>query len=226
MLTVHHLNNSRSQRILWLLEELGVPYQIKRYQRDAKTMMAPPELKAIHPLGKSPLITDVTAAGETITVAESGAIIEYLLDTYGEGRLAPARGTPEFLRYRFWLHYAEGSLMPLLVMKLVVGVVGRKAPLLVRPVAKGVVNGLNQAFINPQLKLHLGYVERELNGRTWFVSDQLSAADVQMSFPLEAASARAGGSSMPNIAAFVKRIQARPAYQRALEKGGPFELMS
>jgi len=225
LLTVHHLNNSRSQRILWLLEELGVPYQVKRYQRDAKTMLAPRELRAIHPLGKSPLITDQTPAGE-ITVAESGAIVEYLLDTYGKGRLAPAPGTPEFLRYRFWLHYAEGSLMPLLVMKLVIGVAGKKAPLLIRPLAKAVVGGIDKAFVGPQLKLHLSYVESELAKHSWLAGEAFSAADVQMSFPLEAASARAGGAGHARIGAFLQRIHARPAYQRALQQGGPYELMS
>ncbi|WP_428312471.1 glutathione S-transferase [Hydrocarboniphaga sp.] len=225
MLTVHHLNNSRSQRILWLLEELGLPYEIKRYQRDPSTMLAPKELKAIHPLGKSPLLTDDTANGR-LTIAESGAIIEYLLDTYGNGRLAPARGSAEFLRYRFWLHYAEGSIMPLLVMKLVVGSVAKRAPWLVRPVAKGVVDGINKAFLGPQLKLHLSFIEAELGKNSWFAGEELTAADVQMSFPLEAASVRAGGAAMPNIDAFVKRIRARPAYQRALEKGGKFELGS
>ncbi|MDB5969718.1 MAG: Glutathione S-transferase [Hydrocarboniphaga sp.] len=225
MLTVHHLNNSRSQRILWLLEELGLPYEIKRYQRDAATMLAPKELKAIHPLGKSPLLTDDTANG-VITIAESGAIVEYILDTYGNGRLAPPRGTPEFLRYRFWLHYAEGSLMPLLVMKLIVGVAGKKAPLLVRPVAKGFVGGINKAFLGPQLKLHLDYVESELARHSWFVGEEFTAADVQMSFPLEAARARAGSAGQSRIDAFLERIHARPAYRRALEKGGPYELMS
>lgn len=225
MLTLHHLNNSRSQRILWLLEELELPYQIKRYQRDPKTMLAPQELKAIHPLGKSPLITDDTPSG-VVTIAESGAIIEYLLDTYGNGRFEPARGTPEFLRYRFWLHYAEGSLMPLLLMKLIIGVVGKKSPLLVRPIANGIVAGINKAFLGPQLKLHLGYVESELARHTWFAGEEFTAADVQMSFPMEAASARAGAAGRSHIDAFVKRIHARPAYQRALEKGGPYELMS
>lgn len=225
MLTVHHLNNSRSQRILWLLEELGVPYEIKRYQRDSKTMLAPKELKAIHPLGKSPLLTDDGAYGP-VTIAESGAIVEYLLDTYGNGRLAPARGSADFLRYRFWLHYAEGSIMPLLVMKLVTGSVSKRAPLLVRPVAKGVVDGINKAFLGPQLKLHMGFIEGELAKSTWFAGDEITGADIQMSFPLEAATARAGGGSMPRIEAFLKRIHARPAYRRALEKGGKYELMS
>jgi glutathione S-transferase len=225
MLTVHHLNNSRSQRILWLLEELEVPYQIKRYQRDARTMLAPKELRAIHPLGKSPLITDSGPDGE-VTVAESGAIVEYLLDRYGSGRLAPAPGSADWLRYRFWLHYAEGSLMPLLVMKLVVGVAGKKAPLLLRPIGKAFVGGINRAFIGPQLKLHLGYVETELAKHSWFAGEEFSAADIQMSFPLEAASARAGDGGRPHTDAFLKRIHARPAYRRALKKGGPYELQS
>ncbi len=219
MLTVHHLNNSRSQRILWLLEELGLSYEIKHYQRDAKTMMAPPAIKAVHPLGKSPLLTD-----GGVTVAESGAIVEYLIERYGQGRLAFAPGTAEQLRYRFWLHYAEGSLMPLLVMKLVLGEVGKRAPLLIRPLAGLIVGGVNQAFIGPQLDLHLGYVDSELGKSQWMAGDAFSAADIQMSFPLEAASVRAGGVGRPNIEAWLKRIHARPAYQTALEKGGPFEL--
>lgn len=219
MLTVHHLNNSRSQRILWLLEELGVDYQVQRYQRDAKTMLAPPELKAIHPLGKSPLITD----GD-VTVAESGAIVDYLMDRYADGRLLPAADSTEQLRYRFWLHYAEGSLMPLLVMKLVIGEVSKRSPFLIRPVAKAIVGAINQAFIGPQLALHLGYVETELAGTGWLAGAEFTAADIQMSFPLEAASARIDASRYPRINDFLKRIHARPAYKKALERGGPYEL--
>lgn len=219
MITVHHLNNSRSQRILWLLEELEVPYVVKRYQRNAKTMLAPPELRAIHPLGKSPVITD----GEVV-VAESGAIVDYLIERYGQGRLAPAPGTPEQLRYTYWLHYAEGSVMPMLVMKLIFSRIPGSAPALIRPIARALVGGVNDKFLDPNLKLHLDYIEAELGKSTWFAGDTFSAADVQMSFPAEAASARDGGSR-PNIAAFLQRIHARPAYQRALKQGGPYELM-
>ena len=221
MIIVHHLNNSRSQRVLWLLEELGVPYELKRYQRDAKTMLAPPELKAVHPLGKSPVITD----GD-ITVAESGAIIEYLVETYGKGRLAPANGTPERLRYNYWMHYAEGSVMPLLVMKLIFGVIPKRSPALVRPIANAIVSNVMKSFLDPNLKLHFDFIESELRQSSWFAGDAFSAADVQMSFPAEANAARgADAASYPRLSEFLKRIHARPAYQRALEKGGPYELM-
>lgn len=221
MIVVHHLNNSRSQRVLWLLEELGVAYEVRRYERDAKTMLAPPSLKAVHPLGKSPVITDGAAA-----VAESGAIIEYLVERYGKGRLAPAPATPQRLRYNYWLHYAEGSLMPLLVMKLIFSWLPKGTPALIRPIAKAIVKGVNGRFLGPNLALHLDYVENELGKSSWFAGEEFSAADVQMSFPLEAAMARAGSdASRPKIAAFVERVQARPAYQRALKKGGPFELL-
>ncbi|MDB5985419.1 MAG: glutathione S-transferase [Nevskia sp.] len=223
MLTVHHLNNSRSQRVLWLLEELDVPYTIKRYQRDAKTMLAPPELKAVHPLGKSPVITD-----DGHTLAESGAIIEYLVDRYGAGRLAPAPGTAERLRYTYWLHYAEGSAMPPLLLKLIFGFIPKQPmPFFVKPIARGIAEKVQSTFIDPQLKLHLDYVEGELNKSTWFAGEAFSAADVQMSFPLEAASARGGlDQSRPKLSAYLQRIHARPAYKAALDKGGEYALMS
>ena len=221
MLTVHHLNNSRSQRVLWLLEELGVPYEIQRYERDPKTLLAPPSLRQVHPLGKSPVVTD----GEA-TLAESGAIIEYLVETYGEGRLAPAAGTPAFRRYRYWLHYAEGSLMPPLLLKLVFDQV-EKAPLLVRPVAKAISATVKRRFITPNLTQHLDFLEAELASSPWFAGRSFSAADVQMSFPVEAAAARAGlDESRPKLMDWLRRIHARPAYQRAIEQGGPFELMA
>lgn len=221
MIVVHHLNNSRSQRVLWLLEELGVDYEVKRYERDAKTMLAPPELKAVHPLGKSPVITD----GD-ITVAESGAIMEYLVARYGNGLLTPAEGTPERLRYTYWMHYAEGSIMPMLVMKLVFSVIPSRAPLLVRPVANGIVGNVMKNFLDPNIKVHLDYIESELRKSTWFAGDAFSAADIQMSFPAEAIAARgADANAYPRLLEFLKRIHARPAYQRALEKGGPYELL-
>jgi glutathione S-transferase len=221
MIVVHHLENSRSQRVLWLLEELGLEYEVRRYARNPKTMLAPPELKAIHPLGKSPVITD----GD-ITVAESGAISEYLVERYGQGRLVPAAGSAERLRYTYWMHYAEGSLMGLLVMKLVLSKVPAKVPFLVRPVARAVVKGVGDAYLDPTLATHLAYIESELGRSPWFAGAELTAADVQMSFALQAASARAGGAAYPRIAEFVRRIEARPAYRRALERGGPFALMS
>ena len=220
MVTVHHLNNSRSQRVLWLLEELGVEYQVKRYERNARTMLAPPELKAVHPLGKSPVITD---GGNT--VAESGAIVEYLVARYGQGRLVPAEGTPERLQYSYWLHYAEGSIMPLLVMKLVLSQVPKGTPALVRPVARGIVGGVDKMFLGPNLKTHVAFIESELGKTGWFAGTDFSAADIQMSFPAEALAAR-GGDVPPNLSGFLQRIHARPAYQRALQKGGPYELLS
>lgn len=222
MITVHHLNNSRSQRVLWLLEELGVAYEIKRYERDAKTMLAPPALKAVHPLGKSPVISD----GHRV-VAESGAIIEYLVDRYGGGRLKPAPGSEEALRYTYWMHYAEGSAMPPLLMKLIFDrVEAGPMPFFVRPIAKAIAGRAKRSFIEPQLKLHLDYMEAELGRSEWFAGDEFTAADVQMSFPLEAAAVRAGlDASRPKLHAFLQRIHARPTYQRALERGGKYDFV-
>ena len=221
MIIVHHLNNSRSQRVLWLLEELGLDYAIKPYQRDPKTMLAPPELRAVHPLGKSPVISD----GE-LTLAESGAIIEYLAERYGEGSLIPAHGTPQRLRCNYWLHYAEGSAMPPLLLKLVFRrVETAPAPFFVKPVAKGIARKVQRSFIDPQLKLHLDYLEGELGKAEWFAGDAFSVADIQLSFPLEAFAARGGlDSSYPRLSAFLQRIHARPAYQRALQNGGEYRL--
>ncbi|HZR35409.1 MAG TPA: glutathione S-transferase [Nevskia sp.] len=222
MITVHHLNNSRSQRVLWLLEELGVPYRIKHYQRDAATMLAPPELKAVHPLGKSPVIDD-----DGVVIAESGNIVGYLVERYGQGRLAPAAGTPQRLRYDYWLHYAEGSAMLPLLLKLIFGKVATAPmPFFVKPIARGIVAKVNQQFIDPQLRLHFDYIEAELGRDAWFAGEAFSAADVQMSFPLEAAAARGAGAVGPKTRAFLDRIHARPAYRAALEKGGQYELLS
>jgi len=220
MVTVHHLNNSRSQRVLWLLEELGVEYTVKRYERNSKTMLAPPELKAVHPLGKSPVITD-----DGHTIAETGAIIEYLVGRYGNGRMIPAEGSPERLRYSYWLHYAEGSIMPLLVMKLVLSQVPKGSPAIIRPVARGIVAGVDKMFLGPNLRTHIAWIEGELGKTVWFAGAEFSAADVQMSFPAEAIAARGEGGVPPNIAGFLQRIHARPAYQRALQKGGPYDLL-
>ncbi len=219
MITVHHLANSRSQRILWLLEELGLDYELKHYKRDPQTLLAPQALKEVHPLGKSPVLTD----GD-VTVAESGAIIEYLLETYGQGQLKPVSEV-DLRNYRYWLHYAEGSLMPLLVMKLVFGRIPKSPmPFFIRPIAKSITANVQEEFLNPQLSTHLRFVEDSLKGREWFAG-KFSAADIQMSFPLEAASARTALTPYPNIRAFNKRYQARPAYQQAVKKGGAFELM-
>jgi len=219
MIRVHHLNHSRSQRVLWLLEELGLPYELVRYERDPKTMLAPPELKKVHPLGKSPVVTD-----GPLVLAESGAIIETLVERHGP-QLRPEPGTPEFQRYRYWMHYAEGSLMPPLLLKLVFDQV-EKAPLIVRPVAKAISATVKARFITPNLRTHLDFLEAELAGSPWFAGPAFSAADVQMSFPIEAAAARGGlDNSRPRLMDWLQRIHDRPAYHRAIDKGGPFELL-
>jgi glutathione S-transferase len=222
MIVVHHLNNSRSQRVLWLLEELGLAYEIKRYQRDAHTMLAPASLRDVHPLGKSPVITD----GER-TIAESGAIIEYLVNGYGGGRLTPPAGSPERLRYTYWLHYAEGSAMPPLLLKLIFNrIETAPMPFFVRPIAKRIAQRSKASFIEPQLKLHLDYMESELGKSEWFAGAEFTAADIQMSFPLEAASVRAGlNENRPRLISFLERIHARPAYRRALERGGRYDFV-
>lgn len=222
MITVHHLENSRSQRILWLLEELGVEYEVQTYRRNPKTMLAPPELKKIHPLGKSPIITD-----DSQTVAESGAIIEYLVARYEGDALVPPPSSPERLRYTHWLHYAEGSAMPLMVMSLVFSRLGQPpVPAIIRPVGKLLGNGVRQKFLNPQLRLHFDYWEGELGKHAWFAGDEFSAADIQMSFPLLAAESRSDISGYPNIKKCLQRMRERPAYQRAIARGGEFQLAS
>lgn len=220
MITVHHLNNSRSQRILWLLEELGLEYEIKKYQRDPKTMLAPPELKAVHPLGKSPVITD-----DGTVVAESGAIVEYLVERYGNGRLVPAAGTPEKLKYTYFLHFAEGSAMSPLLMKLVFDrIENGPMPFFVKPVARGIARKVKEGFVNPNIQAQLDYLESELASRPWFAGNEFSAADIQMSFALEAAASRGGlGAQYPQLSGFLQRIHARPAYGRALERGGKYD---
>ena len=219
MITVHHLNDSRSQRVLWLLEELGLPYEIKHYQRDAVTSLAPPELRAVHPLGKSPVVSD----GEN-TVAETGAIVEYLIERHGGGRLRPALGTQEHLRWRYWLHFAEGSAMPPLLMKLVFERIRTSPmPFFVRPIARAIARKVEDGFIDPNLQRQFAFMEAELEGRPWFAGDAFSAADIQMSFPVEAAAARAGlGEGTPRLQEWLGRIHARHAYRRALERGGPY----
>jgi glutathione S-transferase len=204
MIIVHHLENSRSQRVLWLLEELGLPYEVRRYERDRKTMLAPPQLRRIHPLGKSPVIED-----DGRVVAETGAIVDYLV-AKADGRLGPPPRREDVLRYRHFLHYAEGSLMPPLLVMLVI----RRLGLLGRPA---------RAPIQKMIDSHLDWLETELAGRPWFAGDAFSAADVMMSFPLEAARHRAGlGAGRPNLIDWLERIHARPAYGSALKKGGPY----
>jgi glutathione S-transferase len=205
MLTVHHLNNSRSQRILWLLEELGAPYEIVKYQRMEGIPLAPPELKQVHPLGKSPVITD---KGKTI--AESGAIVEYIIDTYGGGRLKPSPGTDDYWKYVEWMHYAEGSAMFPLLLALMAGFLGDGAAML-------------QPRIDSEIANNLGYIEQGLQGRQFFVGDDLTGADIQLLFVLEAAGARL--EPYPLSVAYRDRMHARPAYKRALERGGPYQLM-
>ena len=222
MITVHHLENSRSQRVLWLLEELGVPYLVKRYARDPKTLLAPPELAKVHPLGKSPVITD-----DASTVAESGALVEYLVDVHGRGRLRPEHGSAEQRRYTYWLHFAEGSLMPPLLLKLVFDKV-REAPVpfFIKPVVRGIADKVTSSFIAPNLSRLLAFMETELQDRAWFAGSDFSAADIQMSYPVEAAAARAGlDGRYPRLTDWLKRIQARPAYRRALETGGPYTVV-
>jgi glutathione S-transferase len=209
--------------VLWLLEELGLPYEVKRYRRDPKTMYAPPELAKVHPLGKSPVITE----GDT-TVAESGAIIEYLLDEHDPaGHLRPAPGTPERRRYTYWLHFAEGSAMPPLLMKLVFDQVRKaKVPFFIKPVVRGVADKVTQSFIAPNLARQFRFMEDELATRPWFAGAAFSAADIQMSFPLEAAAARGGlDDAFPKLMDWLQRIHARPAYHRALQAGGPYRII-
>lgn len=222
MITVHHLENSRSQRVLWLLEELELAYEVKHYARDPDTLFAPPELAAVHPLGKSPVITD----GD-VTVAESGAIAEYLLDTYGRGRLKPPAGTPEYRQYTYWQHFAEGSAMPMLLMKLVFDKVRRAPmPFFIKPVAGIIANRVEQSFVKPNLERQLAFIEAELSNREWFAGAEFTAADIQMSFPLEVANTRGGlGRRYPQILDWLLRIHVRPAYHRALATGGRYRVL-
>ena len=222
MITVHHLNNSRSQRVLWLLEELGVAYEIKHYQRDPRTMLAPPELRAVHPLGKSPVITE-----DGLTIAESGAIVEYLIERHGGEALIPPAGTPERLRYTYWLHFAEGSAMPPLLLALIFSrLPTQPMPFFVRPIARALCSKVLKSFVTPQLTTQRDFMEAELAKSAWFAGDSFSAADIQMSFVVEASAARGGlAQAYPKLQAWLERIHARAAYQRALEKGGPYDLL-
>lgn len=221
MITVHHLENSRSQRVLWLLEELELPHQVKRYARDPKTSLAPPELLQVHPLGKSPVITD----GD-LTIAETGAIVEYLVERAG-GRLRPEAGTEGRRRFTYWLHFAEGSAMPPLVMALVFQRIKKtRMPFFARPIARAIADKVLSSFVMPNVERQLDFMESELATRPWFAGDAFSAADVMMSFPLEAAASRAGlGGRHPRLSDWLARIHERPAYRRALERGGPFKLL-
>jgi glutathione S-transferase len=221
MITVHHLNNSRSQRVLWLLEELDIRYEVRRYERDKQTMQAPPELRKVHPLGKSPVITD-----QGKTIAETGAIIAYIIERYANGRLIPPAGSDERLRYTYWLHYAEGSAMSPLLMKLIFQRLPANAPMLVRGIVQQISNKANERLVDPQLKAHFDYWDDELSKAEWFAGKEITAADIMMSFPLEAGAARANAKSRPMVKAFLDRIHARPYYQAALHKGGPYDYAS
>lgn len=229
MITVHHLETSRSQRVLWLLEELGIPYEIRHYQRDRKTRLAPPELKAVHPLGKSPVITD----GD-LTIAESGAILEYLIDTYGGGAKGnapvaqPKPGTPEQRQCRFWMHYAEGSLMNWLLMKLVFTTIPTQPmPFFVRPIARQLCAQVEAKLVDPNLATALPFIDSHLAHNAWFAGERLTIADFQMSFPIAAAVERVKAArDCPALLAYKEKIEARPAYRRALEKGGPVVMAS
>jgi glutathione S-transferase len=224
MLTVHHLETSRSQRVLWMLEELGTPYKLKVYKRDTKTRLAPPALKEVHPLGKSPVVTD-----EGDTIAESGAIIEYLAERFGKdaggelSHLMPAPGTSEQRQCRFWMHYAEGSLMNWMVMKLVFKTIPTQPmPFFVRPIARLLCSGVQDKLIDPNIKTALDFIEAHLSKNTWFAGDHLTIADFQMSFGVEALLSRGSDTSgYPRLEAYAARMRARPAYQRAIKKGGP-----
>ena len=219
MLLVHHLADSRSQRLLWLLEELGLPYELTRYERDPATMLAPASLKALHPLGKAPLLDD-----DGIILAETGAIFEYVLDTYDTGaRLRPAAGTALRRDFTYWLHYAEGSAMPPLLLKLVFSVLPKRAPALAKPLVKGISKKALASFVDPQLKSHFDYIEQSLAKGGWFVGSDFSAADIMMSFALEAAATRGlDTATYPHIGQFIQAIHARPAYQAALARGGAY----
>jgi glutathione S-transferase len=222
VLTVHHLDHSRSHRVLWLLEELGVEYDVRRYERDPATLRAPPSLKAIHRLGRSPTITD---GGQAL--AESGAILEYLVDRYDDGRLAPARGTPDRERYMYFMHYAEGSAMLPLVLRLIFDQMPRQPmPALARPVVRALAKNVIDTFVRPQIEEHLDHMEAALTESPWFAGNAFSAADIQMSFPVEVAAAGGGrlDATRPRLSQYLQRIRERPAYGRALAKGGPYDL--
>ncbi|OUR77263.1 glutathione S-transferase [Alphaproteobacteria bacterium 46_93_T64] len=204
MIIIHHLNDSRSQRILWLLEELGLEYKVNRYERDAETRLAPPALLEVHPLGKSPVLEE-----DSLKIHETGAIVEYIIDKYDDGKLAPKRDSIEHIRYTEWIHYAEGSAMLPLLLRLYTSRLGdAAAPLMPR---------IDGETIN-----HFSYLSKSLGENDYFLGDELSAADIMLSFPIEAANMRGGLAKLPNLAEFVKRIQARPAYKKALERGGEY----
>ncbi len=226
MITLHHLNNSRSQRILWLLEELGVEYQIQHYSRNLETQLAPDELKKIHPLGKSPLITD--SENDDKVIAESAVIIDYLIERFAPNWQIEDSKSDDAIQMSYWMHYAEGSLMPPLLLRLIFEKIkSAPMPFFVKPIAKGIANKVLSSFVTPNVKANMNFVEQSLDNKEWLVGDALSAADIQMSFPLEACVARGiAGDNCPNIRAYIERIHARPAYQQALSKGGKYDYAS
>lgn len=219
MIVVHHLENSRSQRVLWLLEEIGAPYEVKRYERDKKTSLAPKELLTIHPLGKSPVIDDGGAV-----IAETGAIVEHLIETYGGGRLAPARGSPDWRRYRYWIHAAEGSYMPPMVLTLMLGrMETAPMPFFAKPIARKLTQAVRDGYLDHTMAALFGYLDAELQKSAFLAGDEFSGADIMMSFPAEAAMQRAPAAlKTARLKAYVEKLQARPAYKRALERGGPY----
>jgi glutathione S-transferase len=220
MITLHHLNNSRSQRVLWLLEEIGVPYEIKFYQRDTKTMLAPKELKEIHPMGKSPVLED-----GSIKVAESGAIIEYLISQYGKDHFS-SLSDEEKREATYWLHFSEGTFMPQLLLGLVFDKLKTAPiPFFIKPVIKMLVKKVNQTYIGPEIKTRLEHINNHLKDREWFAGNKLTGADFQMIFPLEAAQARGRLKDLyPHITSYIEKVQHLEAYKKALEKGGPYFL--
>lgn len=216
MITIHHLNNSRSQRVLWLLEELGVAYEVQRYQR-TKNLQAPKELKQIHPLGKSPVLTE-----DGRTIAETGAIVEYILARHADGRLMPAEGTDDYWKARHFLHYAEGSAMPPLFLTLVLGMIPDRAPFFMKPFLKASLVKVDDVLVRPQIALHLDHWEDAIGDSGWFAGPELTVADIMMSFPVEAAAKRVGYDDRPKLRDFLLRIHERPAYRRGLKRGGPY----
>lgn len=220
MITVHHLDNSRSQRVLWLLEELGLDYAVVTYRRDPASRRAPDGLRAIHPLGKAPVVET-----DGLVLAESGAIIAYLLDRHDDGRLRPPAGTAAARACTYWLHYAEGSIMPQLLLRVVFdGIESGPLPLLIRPLARALARGVKRVVVAPQLDLQLDHMEASVGQGGWFAGEAFSAADIQMSFPVQAAASLGLLEDRPQLAAWQARIEARPAWQRSIARGGPFRL--
>lgn len=224
MVIVHHLENSRSQRVLWALEELGVPYEVRKYERDPVTNLAPASLKEVHPLGKSPVITDQNADGQVITIAESGAIIEYLGQTYGTENFIPALGSEASRHYSYWMHFSEGSLMQQLLLKTIFDkVTASPMPFFAKPIAKSIAKKVMKSYVGPNIRGMLDFIDSHLNEHEWFAGDEMTGADIQMSFPLEACvMSGTAGKNYPHINAYVKRIHAREAYQKGLAVGGPY----